>query len=86
MSKNEIRLRRQRMGSHRTERYRNYGAVLERHEKDMRLKKILRVFVMFLITLIIMVLLIIVIRVENRAKKEAKAGSNTSLKSGVYAD
>ena len=85
MSKNEIRLRRQRMGSHRMERYRNYGAVLERPEKDMRLKKMLRVFIMFLIALIIIVLLVIVTRVENRAKNNLKQVSISTRYQPVYA-
>ena len=42
MSKHEIRLRRQKLTARGTERYRNYGAVLQRHEEEKRIKKILR--------------------------------------------
>lgn len=66
MSKHEIRLRRQRMAGPRAERFRNYGAVLQRHERDVRLKKILKAFIMFLIILIAIVLLVIVVRVEKK--------------------
>ncbi len=68
MSKNEIRLRRQKLSSRGSDRFRNYGAVLQRHEDEMRLKKIIRVFTFFLVILIILVLLVIVIRVEKKAK------------------
>jgi hypothetical protein len=69
MSKNEIRLRRQKMTSHGTERFRNYGAVLHRHEEEKRLRKILRVFGYFLVILILVVLFIIVLRVEKKLTK-----------------
>lgn len=71
MSRNEIRLRRQKLTSRGTERFRNYGAVLQRHEEEMRLKKILRVFTYFLIILIVVVLLVIVVRMERKIDKKA---------------
>lgn len=58
-----------------TERFRNYGAVLERHEKEKRIKKILRVFGFFLIILIVVMMIVIVVRVERRTiKKNADSG------------
>ena len=68
MSKHEIRLRRQKLTSRGTDRFRNYGAVLERHEEEVRLKKIIRVFTYFLVILIVLVLLVIVVRVEKKVK------------------
>lgn len=68
MSKNEIRLRRQKITGRGSDRFRNYGDVLQRHEAEMRLKKIIRVFTYFLVILIILVLLVIVIRVEKKTK------------------
>ena len=70
MSKNEIRLRRQKLTGRGAERFRNYGAVLERHGEEMRLKKILRVFMYFLVILIFIVILVIVIRVERRVNRQ----------------
>lgn len=70
MSKNEIRLRRQKMTAHGADRFRNYGAVLQRHEQEMRMKKIVRAFTYFLIMLILFLLLLIVYRVEKRVKPE----------------
>ena len=68
MSKHEIRLRRQKMTARGAERFRNYGAILERHEQEKRLKKIIRAFTMFLIILIMIMLIVIVVRVERKAK------------------
>ncbi len=66
MSRNEIRLRRHKMTSHGADRFRNYGAVLQQHEREMRMKKIMRAFTYFLIILIIFLLLVIVYRIEKR--------------------
>ncbi len=68
MSKNEIRLRRQKLTGRGSDRFRNYGAVLQRHEEEMRLKKIIRVFTYFLVILIVIAILVIVIRVEKKTK------------------
>ena len=51
MSRNEIRLRRHRMTASGADRFRNYSDVLNRHERDVRVKKIVRVFVMFVLIL-----------------------------------
>jgi hypothetical protein len=71
MSKHDIRLRRQKFTARGTDRYRNYGAVLERHEKEKRLRKVVRVFSMLFIILIIIVMIVIVVRVEKRTVKKA---------------
>lgn len=69
MSRNDIRLRRQRLtgGGHR---FRNYGNVLERHERDVKVKKIIRVFSYFAIILIVVMLIIIITRTEKKMTKE----------------
>ncbi len=74
MSKHEIRLRRQKLTARGSERYRNYGAVLQRHEEEKRIKKILRAFTFFLIILILIVLLVIVTRMEKKVDKKTKPG------------
>ena len=75
MSKHDIRLRRQRLTARGTERFRNYGAVLERHEKEKRIKKILRVFAYFFIILIVVMMIVIVVRVERKfVKKNTETG------------
>ncbi len=78
MSKNEIRLRRQKLTGRGTERFRNYGAVLQRHGEEMRMKKIMRVFAYFLVILIIIVLLAILIRAEKKIKPSPGAKQHVS--------
>jgi cell division septal protein FtsQ len=70
MSKNDIRLRRHKLTARGAERFRNYGAVLQRHEEEKRMKKILRVFSFFLIILILLVLIVIVVRIERKVVKK----------------
>ncbi len=82
MSKHEIRLRRQKLTARGTERYRNYGAVLQRHEEEKRIKKILRVFTFLLIIMILIVLLVIVFRMEKTADKRIiRPGEYSRIKS-----
>jgi hypothetical protein len=72
MSKNDIRLRRQKLTARGPDRFRNYGAVLERHEKEMKIKKILRVFTFLFIIMIVVMMIIIVVRVERRASQKQR--------------
>lgn len=67
MGRNEIRLRRSRLTGRGSERFRNYGAVLEQHEKEMRLKKIVRVFTYLLVILIVIALIFFITQVERKA-------------------
>jgi hypothetical protein len=73
MSKNDIRLRRHKLTARGAERFRNYGAVLQRHEEEKRMKKVLRVFAMLFIILILVVLIVIVVRIERRVVKKPNA-------------
>jgi len=81
MSRNEIRMRRNRLTGHGADRFRNYGVVLERHERDQRIKKILKVFTLFAIILILIMLLIIVFRVEKKLEPTSchKRQDDTSI-------
>jgi hypothetical protein len=72
MSRNEIRLRRAARGA---DRFRNYGAVLQRHERDTRLKQIIRVFTLFAIVLVLVMLIIIVTRIEKRTQSPQPTSS-----------
>ena len=66
MGKNEIRLRRARLSGKGSERFRNYGAVLHQHEKEVRLKKIIKVFTFLLIILMLIALIFIVNQLEQK--------------------
>lgn len=74
MSRNEIRLRRQRLTARGTDRYRNYGAVLERHEQEKKIKKIVRVFTLLFVILILIMLIVIVVRLEKKAVQSSSVG------------
>lgn len=67
MGRNEIRLRRQRMTARGIERFRNYNSVLQRHEENRRIKKIMRVFGFFLVLLVVIMVIIFLSRWEERA-------------------
>ncbi|MBX7125352.1 MAG: hypothetical protein K1X47_06645 [Cyclobacteriaceae bacterium] len=71
MSKNDIRLRRQRFARG-ADRYRNYGAVMERHEKEKKLKIVIRAFSMFLVALIVIMLIVILGRLEKKSRTTHK--------------
>jgi Zn-dependent M32 family carboxypeptidase len=70
MGRNEIRLRRNRLTSRGSDRFRNYGAVMEQHEKEMRLKKLLRVFTTLLVILVLIALLFFITQVERKASEK----------------
>jgi preprotein translocase subunit SecG len=66
MGQNEIRIRRNMMSTGRIARHRNYSELMRQHDRDTKLKRILKVFTYFLIILFITLILIIVIRWERR--------------------
>jgi preprotein translocase subunit SecG len=71
MGRNEIRLRRQRISSGRIARHRNYTELMRQHDKEVRLKRVLRVFTYFLIILFLLILLLIVIRWEGKQTSQS---------------
>lgn len=54
MSRNEIRIRRHKMGESASSRFRNYSEVMRRHERDMRIKEITRILVIFMFVVIVL--------------------------------
>jgi preprotein translocase subunit SecG len=66
MGRNEIRLRRQRLSAGRISRHRNYSVLMEQHEKEMKIKRVIRVFIYFLVILFFVIILAIVLRWEDR--------------------
>jgi hypothetical protein len=83
MSRNEIRLRRQRLTARGSDRFRNYGAVLKSHEDNQRLKKVLKVFTLFGIILILVMLIIIVFRWEKRITPKNEKENTEMIKPKV---
>jgi hypothetical protein len=81
MGKHEIRMRRQRLTARGSERYKNYGSVLQQHEKEQRMKKIVKVFAFFLVIVIIILLYMIVQRWEEKKLKKEKTSFATEQNS-----
>jgi preprotein translocase subunit SecG len=54
------------MSSGRIARHRNYTELMRQHDKEVRLKRVLRVFTYFLIILFLLILLLIIIRWEGK--------------------
>ena len=80
MGRNEIRLRRSKLTGRGSDRFRNYGAVMEQHEKEMRMKKILRVFTMLLIILILVALIFFITQVERKATEKKSSHTEKNIK------
>ena len=66
MGRNEIRLRRQRMSSGKIAQHRNYGDIMSRHERDLKLKRITRIFIYFIIILVLILVFLFVQRWEEK--------------------
>ena len=63
------------MSSGRIAQHRNYGEIMERHERDVRIRRVVRAFVYFLIILVMLIIFLIVKRWEkneNVTTSEAK--------------
>lgn len=79
MGRHEIRMRRQRTTARGSERYRNYNAVLKQHEADMKIKKIMKVFVYFLIIAVVTILLVMVMRWEKRQSEKSNQKTTSCI-------
>jgi len=75
MGKHEIRLRKQRIASRGSERFRNYSSVLRQHEEERRIRVIVKIFTYFLIIAALIILFVVVTRLE---QKEETPSVNTS--------
>ena len=79
MGKHEIRLRRQRLASRGSERFRNYGSVLKQHEEGKRIKLIVKIFTFFLIIAALVLLFVVVTRWEKKQEKPVHKTSHTKI-------
>lgn len=75
MGRNEIRLRRQSVSSGRIAQHRNYGELMARHEKEVRIKRIIRMFMYFLIIAFFIIVYVIVKRVSEKQDGSKKPTS-----------
>ena len=81
MGKHEIRMRRQRLSTRGSERFRNYGDVLKQHEQNKKMKKIVRVFTFFLLIVVVIILLLILQRWEMKQEGKKVRGTNSEVRS-----
>jgi large-conductance mechanosensitive channel len=66
MGRNEIRLRRQKMSAGRIAQHRNYSDIMQRHERDIRIRRVVKTFIYFLIIAFLLILFVIVRRWEEK--------------------
>jgi len=66
MGKHEIRLRKQRITSRGSERFRNYSSVLRQHEEEKRIKIIVKIFTYFMIIAVLILLFMVVTQWEQK--------------------
>lgn len=78
MGKNDIRLRRQRMSAGNIARHRNYGELMERHERDQKWKRMFRLFIYFLIVAFLTIIFVIVVRWEKKVETKRTTTASTT--------
>ena len=60
------------MSSGRIAQHRNYGDIMARHERDIKLKRITRIFIYFIIIAVVILLFLLVRRWEVSTQPKAK--------------
>ncbi len=79
MGKHEIRLRKQRLTSRGSDRFRNYGSVLKQHEEGKRIKVLVKIFTYFLIIAVLILIFVVVSRWEQSQEKSSQIISSTGI-------
>jgi hypothetical protein len=79
MGKHEIRLRKQRLTSRGSDRFRNYGSVLKQHEEEKRIKVIVKMFTYFLIIAVLILIFVVVSRWEQSQKNTSQIINNSEI-------
>ena len=78
MGRNEIRLRRQKMSSGRIAQHRNYGELMARHERDVKMTRLFRLFTYFVIAAILIIIFFMVRFWERRHESVPQAKPSTT--------
>lgn len=79
MGRNEIRLRRQMMSAGRIAQHRNYSELMARHEREVKLKRVMKIFIYFLIIAFLVIIFIMVARWEKRENFKEQNPKATSI-------
>ena len=66
------------MSSGRIAQHRNYGELMERHERDIRLRRIVKTFIYFLIIVALLIMFVIVRRWEEK-KVDSKPAQQSTI-------
>lgn len=72
MGRNEIRIRRNVLTSGRIAQHRNYGRVMARHHRHLRIKRIILILIYFMIIVFLLLLFLLVRNTELRKKNSTK--------------
>jgi hypothetical protein len=67
------------MSSGRIAQHRNYGDIMERHERDIRIRRVVKAFIFFLIILALLIVFVIVSRLEEKETPGKTATAHHSI-------
>lgn len=67
------------MSSGRIAQHRNYSDIMERHERDVRIRRVVKAFIFFLIILALLILFVIVSRLEQKETTGNPATAHQSI-------
>lgn len=67
------------MSTGRIARHRNYSELMRQHDRDTRLKRVLRVFTYFLVVLFLLIILFIVLRWEEKQSEKKPKRTSTEI-------
>lgn len=67
------------MSAGRIAQHRNYGELMARHERDRKIRHVVRVFVYFLIILAIIILFVMVKRIERKATMKTPPATSWNM-------
>lgn len=79
MGRNEIKLRRSKMSEGHIARHRNYGLLMKRHHRDLRVKRVTIALIYLLIIIAVTVLYLVVKKEEQHRKIHATPPATTMM-------
>jgi lipopolysaccharide/colanic/teichoic acid biosynthesis glycosyltransferase len=83
MGKHEIRLHKQKTTARGSERYRDFNTVVSRHKRDVRFKKMIRLFTILSVVLVVLMLIfmtvVIFIKLDKNKMQQKPVASVSSL-------
>ena len=75
------------MSSGKIAQHRNYGDLMARHERDVKIKRITRIFIYFILILVVIILFFIVRRLEQKPMATPpQRSAYTQIKAEIHAE